>query len=153
MSKKVLLFETDDIFRKDLRRRVTLGDYGDDLEVIFQDNFDNIEEVIEEEGIDELVVNAKLLSDISTTDFDGIKIRAYAKSPSDLKKIMESGIESYGITKMANLLLDKISRDEIMEIKEDNDEPPKKPAKSSGAKAKNVSGGDPVPDLHRPRVQ
>lgn len=138
MSKKVLLFETDDIFRKDLRRRVTLGDYGDDLEVIFQDNFDNIEEVIEEEGIDELVVNAKLLSDISTTDFDGIKIRAYAKSPSDLKKIMESGIESYGITKMANLLLDKISRDEIMEIKEDNDEPPQKPAKSSSAKARNI---------------
>ena len=92
MIKKVLIFETDYIFRKDLRQKITLCNYSDKIEVFFQDSVDNIEEVIEEEGIDELVINAALLDDISTTDFNGIKIRAYAKNLSGFKKIIERDI-------------------------------------------------------------
>lgn len=120
MIKKVLIFETDYIFRKDLRQKITLCNYSDKIEVFFQDSVDNIEEVIEEEGIDELVINAALLDDISTTDFNGIKIRAYAKNLSGFEKIIESGIESYGITKMASILLEKISSDDTVEGEEED---------------------------------
>ena len=123
MIKKVLIFETDYIFRKDLRQKITLCNYSDKIEVFFQDSVDNIEEVIEEEGIDELVINAALLDDISTTDFNGIKIRAYAKNLSGFEKIIESGIESYGITKMASILLEKISSDDTVEGEEEDMDP------------------------------
>lgn len=112
--RNILIVETDTMFRADIEKRKTLGNY-DDFDLFYENRPERLMESIDENSITEVVVNTEELGSYPDWDID-VPVTCYARSAEGIKEASNYGIPCFGITGKAVQLLDKIKSGETISI-------------------------------------